>query len=357
MKPSLVRVQLAIFFTAAIGAILYATFGLVGVKLFDRPFEVSVQLERAGGLFEGSEVTYRGVKVGNVEEIRLDPDGVRVRLSIEYDARIPSDTDATVRRFSVAGEQYIDLTGGVADGQYLAAGDRIDRERTGTPPDFARVLADLSAVTKSVDPEDLRTVTRELGAAFADSGDDLSTIIDSSTVLVGELKSADQQLTRLLENSQTVLDTVNGRQADVRSIANDAPLVSEVLADRAGNLEEILVDGLAAARSANGVLKDNETSGPALFEDLATISRIQQGRLEAWKVLLRSVDSFARDFPLLVRDNAIQAYATFDYTQPVCSLVDTMTSPLSKVRSPLELRTCKNPEPGTLLRGAQNVPN
>lgn len=356
MKPSLVKAQIVVFAIASVAVILYAIFGLIGIRPFAGPFEVAVNLERAGGLFKGSEVTYRGVKVGNVDEVQLNPDGVVARMSIDHGTHVPADAQATVRRLSIAGEQYIDLTSTSGQRPYLASGAEIARARTATPPDFARVLADLSALNRSVDPNDLRTVTSELGAAFSNSGDDLTTIIDSSTVLVGELKDSDVKLSRLLKNSKTVLDTVGDHRSDIRSTAHDAPLFTQVLADRSAEISGILRHGLTAAQTANGVLKDNETSGPRLLEDLGSISAIQQGRLAAWKALLDAAETFTRDFPLVIRDHAIQTYLVFDYRQPACSLANAMTSPLSRDATPLQSKKCTNPATGTLLRGAQNAP-
>ena len=53
-------------------AIAYLFAAVLDQPLTERPINVEVELEQTGGLFEGSVVTYRGVKVGKVTEDRAD---------------------------------------------------------------------------------------------------------------------------------------------------------------------------------------------------------------------------------------------------------------------------------------------
>jgi hypothetical protein len=71
---------------------------------------VTAQFKQSGGIFTGAEVSYRGVRVGVVSDMRLTRDGVDVILSIENSSRpIPADTVAQVANKSAVGEQYVDM--------------------------------------------------------------------------------------------------------------------------------------------------------------------------------------------------------------------------------------------------------
>ncbi|HEY9251251.1 MAG TPA: MlaD family protein, partial [Nocardioides sp.] len=61
-----VRVKLGLFVALALVGTSYVGARYVGLDLFDEPYRVDVSLPEGGGLFVNSEVTYRGVPVGEV---------------------------------------------------------------------------------------------------------------------------------------------------------------------------------------------------------------------------------------------------------------------------------------------------
>ena len=52
---------------------------------FDDTYTVVAHFTDSGGIFAGGEVTYRGVRVGQVDKLELTDDGVDVLLSIQKD--------------------------------------------------------------------------------------------------------------------------------------------------------------------------------------------------------------------------------------------------------------------------------
>ena len=67
------------------------------------------------GLQEGGQVLYRGIPVGRVAEIRIDPDNVEnvlVAVDIERDTPIKADTVATLEFQGLTGIAYVQLRGG-----------------------------------------------------------------------------------------------------------------------------------------------------------------------------------------------------------------------------------------------------
>ena len=101
--------------------------GLVD-DVLDRGYTVRADFAASGGIFSDAEVTYRGVPVGRVGELRLSGSGVSVALEIEDHApRIPADTLAVVANRSAVGEQYVDLQPRRTGGPYLLDGSREGR--------------------------------------------------------------------------------------------------------------------------------------------------------------------------------------------------------------------------------------
>src|ERR1700739_1862232 len=111
MIDKLTKIQLGIFavitaLTLSVMAIFYlrlpATFGI-------GTYTVNADFVAGGGLYKNANVTYRGVAVGRVESVGLNPNGVTAGMRLNSGTPIPSNVTATVKSVSAVGEQYIDL--------------------------------------------------------------------------------------------------------------------------------------------------------------------------------------------------------------------------------------------------------
>lgn len=88
-------------------AIWLTSLGEGGQKIYDVFFQQSVE-----GLNKGSGVTFRGVPVGQIESINLEPNSpqfIRVRISISEDTPILQGTTATIRGVGFTGVSAIQL--------------------------------------------------------------------------------------------------------------------------------------------------------------------------------------------------------------------------------------------------------
>jgi len=71
--------------------------------------------ESVSGLNTKSVVKFRGVDVGNVEEMTIDPDDaklIRVDIRVRKNTPIKTDTTATLNLYGITGDLYIELSGG-----------------------------------------------------------------------------------------------------------------------------------------------------------------------------------------------------------------------------------------------------
>ena len=73
-----------------------------------------------GGLTVGADVKTKGVKIGEVTEISLDGDSYMaiVKSSLNYDLKIPIDSEFTIANNGFIGSPYIEVTMGINEQYY-----------------------------------------------------------------------------------------------------------------------------------------------------------------------------------------------------------------------------------------------
>jgi len=80
-------------------------------------YTLTAQFDHIDGVRDGTDVRLNGVKVGSVLSQTLDPKTFvpTVRVSIERDIKLPTDTVLTVVSGGLLGDKYLSLTPGVED--------------------------------------------------------------------------------------------------------------------------------------------------------------------------------------------------------------------------------------------------
>lgn len=206
-------------------AFLYA--GVLGRSLTERPITVEVELEETGGLFEGSAVTYRGVRIGEVERIEVEAEGVVAYISIARSPAVSADAVAVVRSLSPAGEQYLDLQPETEGGTALAGGDRIHESRT--PTSVADTLRSVDGLMASIDPDNLEILLTELHAATREP-EVVERLVEASDTLLIELEALWPQTEQLIRDGRVLLRMTLDYEDDLRQMAGDISDAAEVIA-------------------------------------------------------------------------------------------------------------------------------
>ena len=97
MIDRLTKIQLGIF--ALITVITLTVMGIYYLRLPATlgigTYGVSADFVAGGGLYKNANVTYRGVAVGRVESVGLNPNGVTAEMRLNSGTPIPSNVTAT----------------------------------------------------------------------------------------------------------------------------------------------------------------------------------------------------------------------------------------------------------------------
>ncbi|OXM66554.1 MULTISPECIES: MCE family protein [Amycolatopsis] len=358
------RLQLIAFLLIALASVGYAGGEYAGLgRLFGTSgYLVTANLTESGGIFEGAEVTYRGVAVGRVTKLHLTEEGVAVDLDITSDEKIPADTEAVVATRSAVGEQYVDLRPKHEDGPYLADGSVITSDRTAIPLSPDTVLANLDRLVSSVDTQSLKTVVDETYDAFAGSGHDLQQLLDTANSFTTTATENLPQTTRLLADGRTVLDTQQ-RQADtITSMATGLRTIAEQLKGADPDLRKVIDTTPGLARDLDTILATSGTDLGVLIANLLTTAQITSVRTDAIEELLVAypvISAFTRSVWSNGEGHLGLVLNFFDPHSCTKGYETTQQRPANDTREVPANRQAYCAEPpgsATGVRGAQNAP-
>lgn len=225
---ALVGLFVVLFGAAAVGVSFWLTIGVEN-KTYDR-YRVYFH-ESVAGLSLKAAVRYRGVQIGQVESIRLDPanpDQVDVVLNIERGTPIRRGTIATLSKQGLTGVASVELSGG---GQSLPLEKQPGQE-------LPVIQAGPSLV-----------------ARLDDAFNNIITNVDNLSRRLERLLGDQNQtaLTQTLQNLSTITGAVADRSDRIRQTLDHVEVFTGTLADRSGQLGKAL-DQLATMLRGTGDL-------------------------------------------------------------------------------------------------------
>lgn len=107
-------VWVGIFVLLGVAILVAGFFILTSPAMLRGRYFVTAKVADAGGIRKGDPVEMRGVVVGRVSSFRILPDGVAVRLEIEGQYSIPSDSQIRLRTNNLLGGTQLDIIPGTA---------------------------------------------------------------------------------------------------------------------------------------------------------------------------------------------------------------------------------------------------
>lgn len=251
------------------------------------PLRVTLQLPTSGGLLDTSAVTYRGVEVGKVADIRLRRDGVEVDLRIDEDTQIPAESDVKIAGLNPAGEQYVDFRPRSDGGPFLADGAVVDDVQTPVP--FAQLLSKITKLAEQVDPEQLRLVLHELSTATAGTAGDLQAIVEGSDYLLTGLEDALPETLRILRNGGTVLRTVADLRDELQRLGSSGKAVARQLKTTDPDLRALLNRSPEALQLLDSLLADLTPDADAMLHHLGAVGATVAPRTGALRTFFPSL--------------------------------------------------------------------
>jgi len=271
------------FFVLVLGAALIGITLWLSAGKFERvtyDTYLAYTSESVSGLSVNAPVKYRGVEVGKVRDIALDPDNpeqVRLRLEIERGTPVKEDTVATLSSQGLTGIAFVDLTGGSRDSPLLRAKPgvqypvittgpslltRVDTALTNTLANVNALIVDLHALA---DPQNRAAIRN---------------ILANVESISKSLASYDARFRAGLDHAVVTLDHTAEASAELPQLLASMRHSAESIEEMAGALKQAGVAVNRTVQRSHGELESfaDQTLPDAalLVDELRTLSATLQ---------------------------------------------------------------------------------
>jgi phospholipid/cholesterol/gamma-HCH transport system substrate-binding protein len=221
------------------------------------------------GLASGSPVRYRGVPVGTVGEIEINPkniEQIRVTLKMRPNTPIKTDTVASLETAGITGGSYVELSGGTQSSPVLTGKDDqipvINSENSSLQSvlaDAPKLLGKLNQLADSANtvlsPDNVKAISdtfshiQSLSASIDSVGPDAKQAISNLTQISADLR---KQMPQLVDGFTQDAKSIHEAADGFHKVAVD---LDGVIAENRGPLRDFTGNGLAEVGSLVSNLK------------------------------------------------------------------------------------------------------
>lgn len=255
---------------------------LSGADIFGRTRTYTAYYDSADGLKKSAAVMIRGVRVGQVVALEVDPENpsrVAVKMNVPNKYDIPADSKAVMHSAGIMSGKVVEIELGVSP-QFLESGDRIESENqrdllstAGSQVEevkqklFAlvdnlnrtleavRIMVEsntaaltgtinhVNSITGKLDRSDLVESLGQFSKALSDNAQHLSSVMENLDGMTTALKEREmaEHLAQAIENINALLEGMRRGEGSAGQLLQDKKLY-ESLNQSAENLAQLLAD-------------------------------------------------------------------------------------------------------------------
>lgn len=254
--------------------------------------EYTILFDSVGGLRIHDNVVVRGMPVGTVKKLILQPDGVQVQVRVDETVRIRDSNTVRIASSSLLGGNYLSIDEG--GGAVLPVGSEL---KGAAPSDWMRDLGETVGELKRLITDD------ELVGNLKHAAQSLATMIarvEKGEGTLGRLMSADDTLYRDLSATVASLKTVSGRLEkgegslgrllgddgavydSLRISVSNIATVSERLAQGKGTMGKLLSEDDALYTDLSAAVANIKTISARLNAGEGTLGKLMSGNGEVY---------------------------------------------------------------------------
>ena len=301
------KIRLGIFLTTAL-VILTISIGVItGNRLLKKQTNYYIRFKDVSltGLEVGSSVKYRGIRVGRVDNIYIDPEDITsviVKMNLNPNVPIKEDTEAILTLIGITGLKMIELRGGTNEAKdlppesFIKPGQSVVETITGRAEIITEklelILNNLANLTATENREKFLGLIENTSQAL----NNFATLLDSNQTHLNHIIANFDDIS---VNMDSLIMNANLAVNDIRQITQSKELVNTV-----SNLEK--VTGQLAEADLHQVIKKMEqaleqTNRTFTHLDL-TLLKSRHDILSSAEILRESLEYF-NEFTRLISEN------------------------------------------------------
>ncbi|GAA2774363.1 MCE family protein [Streptomyces showdoensis] len=213
LTGTLVKSLVFVLVTALATAVLGLSIANTGVG--SRTHSYKALFTDVTGLVKGDSVRIAGVKVGEVTDVRVvQRRTAQVTFTVREDRALPRSATAAVKYLNMVGQRYVSLGRGSGEiAGTLRDGDTIPLDRTTPALDLTLLFNGFKPLFEGLSPADVNDLADSLVQVLQGESGTVDSLMRHIGSLTRTVAAKDQVIGRVVTNLNTVLTTINHREA------------------------------------------------------------------------------------------------------------------------------------------------
>ncbi len=270
---------------------------LLALNLESIPFVKSgtvrtASFREAAGLEPDEEVRIAGVKVGEVKDLELDGDTVKVTFRVDKGVKLGDRTEASIKIKTVLGAHYLEL---IPRGKG-ELGRHIPVERTHVPFEVVPALSELSERVGEIDVQQVAQSFKVLSQTFENSPEEIRASLRGLRRLSDTIASRDEELHELAGKAKDVSKLLADRNQDFAKLVEDGDRVLQAVQARRQVIHQLLIRTVTLSQQVNALIKENEGQLRPMLANLERVNRVLLKNQQNLDRILQLFAPFARQF-------------------------------------------------------------
>jgi phospholipid/cholesterol/gamma-HCH transport system substrate-binding protein len=253
-------IRSGIFGIVIVACVLMVAFGYASLPFYPQGKSYEAYFADAGGISPGNDVSVSGIVVGKVSGVALAGDVAKVTFTVNRKIRLGDQTLASIRTDTVLGERSLAVTprGG-------GSPTTIPLGRTTVPYTLNMALQDLGQNAGELDKGQLNQALGVLTDSLRDATPDLRRTLDGVAALSRSINANDEALAQLLARAKSVTKVLADRAGQVNQLITDGNSLFAALDERRAALSNLIAGIDDVSQQISGFVADNRREfGPAL---------------------------------------------------------------------------------------------
>jgi phospholipid/cholesterol/gamma-HCH transport system substrate-binding protein len=276
-------IRAGIFGIVIVTCVLMVAFGYTGLPFYPQGKPYEAYFADAGGISPGNDVNISGITVGKVSGVELAGEVARVTFTVDRKIRLGDQTLASIKTDTVLGERSMAVTPKGA-----GSVTSIPLGRTTVPYTLNMALQDLGQSSGQLDKGQLNQALTVLTDSLRDATPELRRTLDGVAALSRSINANDEALGQLLERAQSVTKVLADRAGQVNQLVNDGNQLFAALDERRAALSSLIAGIDEVSQQLSGFVADNRREfGPALKKLNLVLDNLLERRAHISEALKR----------------------------------------------------------------------